>query len=660
MRSRFAAPLCDTWATRGPPVLMLCKPFIRMVVLAWIALSAACDRGSQEAEPLGNTEINLLISDLGSAADELASVVDLVSYRITCPASGLVPYDDSADFTGFFEYLGADLWELITDLPLSLCTVTLWVQYDNDFVCSGSKSLLIVDDGDPSTININTFDIILECYFSLEPPHGDADVHGTFDFIHGNYCPRLIWLAAVPRVVEPAVPPVTNIQTYSFDQDNTCGQNCDPQVCDFTTNPPTCTYADDGLISTWFAPAGKGTFGNVNAFETTFGCDPLFPGSTDICVKATDGDWDCDQIQCITIICPDLCANNLDCDDDNECTGDRCNPLNGQCTNDPAPDGIACNNCGSTCRAAACDLSMPFTWDQNSSSMSFVGTLQLVDTTLVNPYSGDSVRLIGQYRFNTDSYNGPGTNDTLFGTSEGDVLLVQDPVGTQRICGVETILAENGGDVFIFADEFIRLGDMVFEGGNDDDTAWLNVGNDTARGNDGDDDIDGGPGNDTIEGGNGNDKINGGQGNDIIDGGNGGDTINGGQGNDIIDAGDDNDVIKLGPSDGFDSISGRNGTDRVEIDALQSQILISPAANSSYEFEIFLWNPVALPGTPMAQIREVELLLMNDTFIDLTLCNGGTGDVCNLCGNGALNGGEECDDGNNVDGDGCAADCTAE
>jgi cysteine-rich repeat protein len=303
---------------------------------------------------------------------------------------------------------------------------------------------------------------------------------------------------------------------------------------------------------------------------------------------------------------------------------------------------------------------MPFTWDQNSSSMSFVGTLQLVDTTLVNPYSGDSVRLIGQYRRNTGSYNGPGTNDTLFGTSEGDVLLVQDPVGTQRICGVETILAENGGDVFIFADEFIRLGDMVFEGGNDDDTAWLNVGNDTARGNDGDDDIDGGPGNDTIEGGNGNDKINGGQGNDIIDGGNGGDTINGGQGNDIIDAGDDNDVIKLGPSDGFDSISGRNGTDRVEIDALQSQILISPAANSSYEFDIFLWNPVALPGTPMAQIREVELLLMNDTFIDLTLCNGGTGDVCNLCGSGALNGGEECDDGNNVNGDGCAADCTAE
>jgi len=30
------------------------------------------------------------------------------------------------------------------------------------------------------------------------------------------------------------------------------------------------------------------------------------------------------------------------------------------------------------------------------------------------------------------------------------------------------------------------------------------------------------------------------------------------------------------------------------------------------------------------------------------------------CGNDALNGLEECDDGNNVDGDGCTASCIAE
>lgn len=33
---------------------------------------------------------------------------------------------------------------------------------------------------------------------------------------------------------------------------------------------------------------------------------------------------------------------------------------------------------------------------------------------------------------------------------------------------------------------------------------------------------------------------------------------------------------------------------------------------------------------------------------------------CGFCGDGILSAGEECDDGNNVDGDGCSADCTSE
>jgi cysteine-rich repeat protein len=65
-------------------------------------------------------------------------------------------------------------------------------------------------------------------------------------------------------------------------------------------------------------------------------------------------------------------------------------------------------------------------------------------------------------------------------------------------------------------------------------------------------------------------------------------------------------------------------------------------------------------GTRIAKIREVEQIVMNDMFIDLATCTGSMDDVCNLCGNDDLNGGEGCDDGNNVNGDGCAADCTAE
>jgi cysteine-rich repeat protein len=258
--------------------------------------------------------------------------------------------------------------------------------------------------------------------------------------------------------------------------------------------------------------------------------------------------------------------------------------------------------------------------------MSFVGTGppgQQVDTTLVNPYSGASIPISGKFNVNISSYEGANLvniDDTLYGTNFDDYLLVQDPPGTQRICGVEQLLAQESFDVLCLADEFIILGDMLIEGGNAGDIIWANVGNDTVRGNNGIDRLDGGPGDDIVEGGLGDD------------------------------------VITVWPGSGFDSIDGGTGvTDTVEIlRGIQSQVLIMPAANSTYEFDIFFL------GTPMAQMRRVELLVMLDASIDLTTCTGSPGDVCNLCGNDALNGGEGCDDGNNVDGDGCTADCKAE
>jgi cysteine-rich repeat protein len=250
------------------------------------------------------------------------------------------------------------------------------------------------------------------------------------------------------------------------------------------------------------------------------------------------------------------------------------------------------------------------------------------NATLVNPYSGASVPVSGSFQVNDLSYKGTGTADILLGILPGgtqsEVLLIKDLIHPQTICGVETLTTLNGFDVMFLADDFIVLQNMVIEGGTNGDFLWANAGNDTVRGNTGDDLIDGGPGDDMIEGGLGDD------------------------------------TITLWPGSGFDSVSGDLGsgnmslTDRVEVDAIQSQILITPAANPSYEFDIFYL------GRPMAQITEVELVVLNDLSIDLTLCAGTPADVCNLCGNDALNGGEGCDDGNNVDGDGCAADCTAE
>jgi cysteine-rich repeat protein len=609
-----------------------------MAVLSCVALCAACDGGSPQAGVAGNTEVELLISDPALEPDELAFWIDFVSYRITCPTSLLTPNDDSVDIDGEFELVdngGPPVWTLVTDLPLTSCTISLWVFYGDEIVCSGTETLPIVAASDPSAPN--TVNVVLECSLSVRSPDADVGVNGTYEFIHGNYCPKLVWLGAVPSVVEAAVPLVTSIETSAFDSDSTCGLNCDPQTCDFNQNPPVCTAAtpEPGFTTKLFAPAGRGTFGTASAtgaplaggagtpieFATTYECDPLFPGPTEICAAAHDGDDDCSQIRCTTIVCPDLCAGDP-CHDGRECTRDRCNPLDGSCSNDPAPPGIACNNCNNTCQSnGVCNGPAWTALDEFTGVTTFSGTVQPYSATLVNPYSGASFSVNGTFRLNESSYKGLGAVgeiDTLLGTPEGDVLLVQDPPGTQRICGVEEVLAQNSFDVMFLADDFIVLDDMVIVGGNADDFLAGNAGDDHLIGGLGDDHLDGGPGNDTIEGGLGND------------------------------------TITLWPGSGFDSIDGDlAASDRVEIDAEQNQIRIDPGA-SPYEFNIFYL------GTLMAQITEVELLVLNDALIDLTTCNGVAGDVCNLCGNDDLNGGEGCDDGNNVSGDGCAFDCAAE
>ncbi len=617
---------------------MLCKPLIGMVVLSSMAVIASCDGGSPADGAAGGTEVSLVISDPATAAEELSTLIDFVSYRISCPASSLTPYDDSVDLNGNFEAAvnaNPSVWTLVTDLPLSPCTISMWVFYDSEVVCSGSDMLTIVEDDNP--LAPNKANVVLACNLSVNAPSGDVDIDGSFTFLHGNYCPKLNWLGAVPG----AVPLEMVIETSAFDIDSTCGLNCDPQTCDFTQNPPLCTAAPDpGFWSTLTAPAGYGSFDAPTATGTpmtggtpidaqsTYTCDPLVPGPTEICVVVSDGDNDCDQMRCITIICPDLCEGVV-CDDGSECTRDSCDPLTGVCANDDAPDGIACDNCNSTCQAGACDAGTPFTATVNAAVMNIVGSFQTLNTTVTNPYSGEAISLSGQYFVNTSSYKGIGTSDLFLGSIFSDVLFIYDlagvpPESAQRLCGVETLRADNGFDVMLLADDFIVLANMEIFGGNADDTLWANAGDDTLRGLNGSDRIDGGPGDDIIEGGNAND------------------------------------AITLWPGSGFDSIFGGDGItdnsvlDQVEIDAIQSQILISPALNPSYQFDIFYL------GTPMAQVTGVELLVMNDATIDLTLCTGGAGDVCNLCGNDALNGGEECDDGNNIDGDGCAADCTAE
>ncbi len=56
------------------------------------------------------------------------------------------------------------------------------------------------------------------------------------------------------------------------------------------------------LVTTLSATAG--TFGARQARETTYMCDPTVGGTIEICVKAADGDDNCDVSRCVTVECP--------------------------------------------------------------------------------------------------------------------------------------------------------------------------------------------------------------------------------------------------------------------------------------------------------------------------------------------------------------------
>jgi len=595
-----------------------------LAVICCVGLLAACDHQGAA----GNTQIDLTIGT--DSSEELAFEADRVDYRITCAGTvpGTLPippdstsgsdygYDDSVDISGALEIvddqddLTPPVWTAVTDLPPGDCTATLSVYRDGAVVCEGSQDFTVVAD------NTTMLNISLVCdYLSVDTPDGVADADGEFQFEVGNECPKVFSFSAVPRVI-PNGQSSTLVQTLVQDLDGTCGSNCNPQTCD-DENPPNCTPGpDDGLVTT--VDALVGTLDDPNAALTNYNCDPWFPGLIEICMDATDGDLDCDKHRCTSVVCPDPCEGVV-CNDGNECTADSCDPQTGTCQYVEAPDDIACKNCDGTCQAGACDLGMPFTAAQNGTVMPFVGNYRLFSSAYVNPYSGFLfAQPFSQVFHNSTTYKGVSTNDAITGTPSGDYLFLVDSFRgfPQSVCGVERFLAGSAGDFAHFADLFVNVIPMTFLGQNSHDVIWANSGDDF------------------IDGGNGNDLLDGGPGNDIILGGNG------------------MDHITMGHDNGVDTVIGGNGEfDDMSVNALASQITILPAANGSYEFDIF-YN-----GTWIAQIIEIERFFTMNAMIDLKACVAG---VCTLCGDGILNGGEECDDGNLINGDSCASDCTIE
>ena len=155
--------------------------------------------------------------------------------------------------------------------------------------CLGSDDFTVLSDGTTQV------DIALLCDLSVDIPDGTGDTGGEFQFEIGNECPKLFDFSAHPQLV-PLGQLSTLVQTVAQDIDGTCGDNCDPQTCDFA-NPPNCTPGPDpGLTITYSALVG--TFDDPNAAVTNYNCDPHFPGPIQICTTVSDGDLDCDKSRC--------------------------------------------------------------------------------------------------------------------------------------------------------------------------------------------------------------------------------------------------------------------------------------------------------------------------------------------------------------------------
>jgi len=103
--------------------------------------------------------------------------------------------------------------------------------------------------------------------------------------IPDNVCPVIADLTSTPKIIPPGLNQ-SLIEVDAFDPD--------------AVNP-------EPLVTT--LSASLGVFADKNADETIFTCGS--PGPAEICVKASDGDRDCDKDRCITVQCPGTVPDNI-------------------------------------------------------------------------------------------------------------------------------------------------------------------------------------------------------------------------------------------------------------------------------------------------------------------------------------------------------------
>ncbi len=274
--------------------------------------------------------------------------------------------------------------------------------------------------------------------------------------------------------------------------------------------------------------------------------------------------------------------------------------------------------------------------------------------------------------------------------------------GCDMMCQVEPAPMCNGQTATIYV-----LGNNTIEGGPNDGAAYAG----TLSGTSGNDVIVGTSGNDTINGLNGADTICAGAGHDVVDGGFGNDDIFGEDGNDSLRGGvalsDD-----LDGGDGFDYCRSTIGGSDNEVNceengALKGMIVIQKdtAPDNAQDFVFTGYNNIA-PGLTQvftldddadgtySNIQSGGYFGGNYTVIEsatsgweltgltcfdadggsstnvgtstasidldigeVVTCTFTNEEVIAMCGNGVIEGGEQCDDSNTDNGDGCSDMC---
>jgi hypothetical protein len=207
-----------------------------------------------------------------------------------------------------------------------------------------------------------------------------------------------------------------------------------------------------------------------------------------------------------------------------------------------------------------------------------------------------------------------------------------------------TIIGTDGDDLLVgtsLRDEISGGdGDDLIHGGGGNDILFGGAGNDNIFGGDGDDLIFGGPGDDVIFGGAGNDRIYGGAGNDRIHGGDGDDILFGEDGDDWIDGGAGDDIIFGGP--GNDTLIDGAGRDHVFGGDGNDTFLVSVDGDDDFFDGGSGWNILDLSATTAGVVVDTTTghasgsEIGQDSFINMSQINGGTGDDYFILGDQAM------------------------